>query len=445
MSVWCVGPKSFLDSFPKEFKVNPLKKTSKPRPGEKLIIDLDDPKLKDANTLVKSWTDKGQTVIVACGSGSISMAAEAVSAGAKRIALKPLKAKELRSWLKDSEDEEPQPEDPVLEWWRRYASDIIGESQTLYEAISIASRAAECDCPVLITGESGTGKELLASALHRASPRVDSPFIPVNCPAIPKELVESELFGHAKGAFTGATVSRLGRFAAADGGTLFLDEIGEMDQSIQSKLLRVLQDYQITRVGESRPQQVDVRVIAASNCDLEDMANKGTFREDLFYRLNVIQVHLPPLKERREDIPVLVESFLQSISEQRNIPAPEISSQAMDAMLAYHWPGNIRQLCNMIERLVILQRGGEVELSHLPLCIAHNVQEPDQESLFAGGGVQLPPDGIDLRKVLLRFEETMIKQALQATGGNRNQAAKILGLNRTTLVEKLRKRKISTV
>ena len=439
MAVWCLGSKAFIDSIPADVSISSLTKKSKPAPGEKLIIDLDDGKLSDANKTVRTWAEAGNTVIVACGAVSISQAAEAVAQGAKHIALKPFKAEELKKWLSDQPVEKEQVDDEVTLWWKRFAPDIIGSSQSLYEAISIAQRAAETDCPVLITGESGTGKELLARAFHRASPRAEAPFIPVNCPAIPKELVESELFGHAKGAFTGATVSRIGRFAAADRGTLFMDEIGEMDHGIQSKLLRVLQDYQVTRVGDSRSQQVDVRVIAATNCNLEEMATKGSFREDLYYRLNVIQIHLPPLRERREDIMLLMDAFLQGVAEKRNLPVPAIGERAQEALMAYHWPGNIRQLLNLIERLVILQRGADVDIEHLPLTVVQNVQEVDKESLFFGNP-QLPKDGINLRGVLQQFEEAMIKQALQATQGNKNQAAKILGLNRTTLVEKLRKR-----
>ncbi len=439
MAVWCLGSKSFIDSIPADIPISPLTKKSKPAPGERLIIDLDDAKLKDPTKTVRTWAEAGNTVIVACGASSISEAADAVSQGAKHIALKPFKAEELNKWLDDGPVESEQPDDEVTRWWKRYAPDIIGRSPSLYEAISIAHRAAETDCPVLITGESGTGKELLARAFHNASPRAEAPFVPVNCPAIPKELVESELFGHAKGAFTGATVSRIGRFAAADNGTLFMDEIGEMAHDIQSKLLRVLQDYQVTRVGDSRSQQVDVRVIAATNCNLEEMATKGSFREDLYYRLNVIQIHLPPLRERREDIALLMESFLKEIAEKRHLPVPNITAKAQDALAAFHWPGNIRQLRNIIERLVILQRGTEVDIGHLPMTVVQNVQDVDHESLFFGTPT-LPRDGINLRGVLQQFEESMIKQALQATGGNKNQAAKILGLNRTTLVEKLRKR-----
>ena len=327
----------------------------------------------------------------------------------------------------------------AAQWRDTYAPEIVGRSGALLDALEMAARVASFDCPVLITGESGTGKELLARALHRGSSRDAQPFVPVNCPAIPSELVESELFGHSKGAFTGATASRIGRFAAADSGTLFLDEIGEMDLNIQSKLLRVLQDFEITPVGEARSRSVDVRVVAATNRDLEGMAEEGGFRADLFYRLNVVEIHLPPLRERREDIPLLIDELMAGNAKRLGVEAPTLSTEARSAMTAFDWPGNIRQLNNTVERLVILRRGQTVELSDLP------------QRIRPGGGLRavctgpvavpqtLPEDGIDLRAALVEMESNMIRQALLAAGGNKNQAAKLLGLNRTTLVEKLRK------
>ena len=322
-------------------------------------------------------------------------------------------------------------------WRARYAREIVGESEALSLALEIASRAAEFDCPVLITGESGTGKELLAQAIHRASPRRGQPLIPVNCPAIPKELVESELFGHSRGAFTGATNARTGRFVAADGGSLFLDEIGEMDLNIQSKLLRVLQDYQVTPVGESRSQRVNVRIIAATNRDLDEQVDAGRFREDLLYRLNVVQIHLPALRERPQDVPVLLDHFIGAISRDRGLDAPVLGPAVRDVLCRYEWPGNIRQLHNVVERLVILSRGAEVLLHELPRKITGVVEARDCSSPL--GEIELPAEGIDLRAALTRLEDLMIQKALSKSNGNKNQAAKLLGLKRTTLVEKLRK------
>jgi DNA-binding NtrC family response regulator len=344
-------------------------------------------------------------------------------------------------------------------WRREHAPDILGTSKPLLQYLAMAAQVADTDCPVLITGESGTGKELLARALHHASSRTQAPFVAVNCPAIPKELVESELFGHAKGAFTGATIDRMGRFEAANNGTLFLDEIGEMESSIQSKLLRVLQDFHISRVGESKSLRINVRVLAATNRDLQKMVATGSFRDDLFYRLNVIQIHIPPLRERKEDIPCLLDGFLASLSAQHRVSVPMLDDEVRQTLVDYRWPGNIRELRNLIERLVILRRGRDVSLKHLPIGITSHLSA---DVVGSNGGssavpeaipaalasaedallekLQLPDQGVDMRDLLSRLEESLIKQALVATGGNKNKAAKILGLNRTTLVEKLRKR-----
>jgi DNA-binding NtrC family response regulator len=324
-------------------------------------------------------------------------------------------------------------------WRQQNAPQIIGESEELLDALEMAARVAEFDCSVLITGESGTGKELLAQAIHQASGRQQNAFIPVNCPAIPKELVESELFGHSKGAFTGATAARVGRFAAADKGTLFLDEIGDMALDIQAKLLRALQENQITPVGESRPRDVDVRIVAATNRDLEELAESGGFRADLFYRLNVVQIHLPALRERRSDIPVLIEALVERISARLKVDAPEIGPEVLAVLTAYDWPGNIRQLRNIIERLVILRRGQQVRMKDLPPRITKAAANENAAADQPGASMTLPPEGLDLRQTLQELEAAMIRQALMTTDGNKNKAAKLLGLNRTTLVEKLRK------
>lgn len=439
MTLWCCGTSSFLQTIQQITPAMLLEEAGNPAPDDNLIIDLDSPSIANPLQSIRSWSSRGCKILVACQPQSLNTAVEAIRQGAYQILLKPIDTDILLGSINHRSTPLTPNIGDVAEWRAQFAPEIIGESPALFDALEIAARSADSDCPVLITGENGTGKELLASAFHRASARAHAPFIAVNCPAIPKELVESELFGHTKGAFTGATQARIGRFAAADGGTLLLDEIGEMDLSIQSKLLRVLQDYQITKVGESRPQQVNVRVIAATNRNLEEMVMQGTFREDLYYRLNVLQVHLPSLRERREDIPILVHHFLQSISAQRKLPVPTLSPQVEDILSNYHWPGNIRQLRNIMERLVILQRGEPVEVKHLPMSITQQAQMETDGASFLGE-IQLPQDGIDLREALQRFEDSMIKQALIQTGGNKNQAAKILGLNRTTLVEKLRKR-----
>lgn len=325
----------------------------------------------------------------------------------------------------------------LTQWRSKYAPEIIGESNALIEALEMAERVSKFDCPVLITGESGTGKELLAHAIHRASKRSEHAFIAVNCPAIPKDLVESELFGHAKGAFTGAVNAREGRFSAANRGTLFLDEIGEMTLDVQSKMLRTLQDFHITPVGEAKSKKVDVRIIAATNRDLEVMSESGEFRLDLFFRLNVVQIHLPSLAERRSDIQSLFIHHLDVISERLGVEKPSISSEIWATLSQAKWAGNIRQLRNLAERLVIMRGGLDVRMNDLPPSVKQKA--PAERQGEHGLSLVLPNEGIDLKKTLREVESGMIKQALLAAAGNRNQAAKMLGLNRTTLVEKLRK------
>jgi DNA-binding NtrC family response regulator len=433
MGLWCQGKEAFVRTIQSFAQAKIAGSEGTPRCGDVVVLDLQD---DDARKCIQKWVASECQVLVACDPHKMTDVVEAVQMGASKVLSKPVSLRDLQEFVEVKEVEQ----EDVQAWREKYAGEILGNSEAINEALEMAMAASDVDCPVLITGESGTGKELLARALHRASQRAGSACVPVNCPAIPKELVESELFGHSKGAFTGATNARVGRFAAANGGTLFLDEIGEMDLNIQSKLLRVLQDFEITPVGESRSQRVDVRVIAATNRDLEEMSEKGGFREDLYYRLNVVQIHLPPLRERRGDIPMLIDSLLALISDERKLPAPILTDEVRDALIAYRWPGNVRQLRNVLERLVILRRGKEVTLSHLPTCVtrAKKTEEGADAASF-----ELPEEGMDLRRALQRFEETMIRKALLQTEGNKNQAAKILGLNRTTLVEKLRKRPIA--
>ncbi|MCA9669748.1 MAG: sigma-54-dependent Fis family transcriptional regulator [Myxococcales bacterium] len=448
MTLWSAGTSEFNSHLEQQSNARVLADDCALTPGDTVIVQLG---ASDVAADVSALVERGAHVLVACQPADVSRAVSAVNAGATDILLEPLSSDTIASHVASSDEHGYGADDEITAWRARYASGIVGRSSALLEALEMASRAAEFDCPVLITGESGTGKELLAKALHDASPRAAAPYVPVNCPAIPGELVESELFGHARGAFTGATNARVGRFSAANKGTLFLDEIGEMDLNVQSKLLRVLQDYRITPVGETRSQRVDVRVIAATNRDLETESSQGKFREDLFYRLNVVQIRLPSLRERREDIALLVEHFLTTISEERGVEPPRLSEAAREALSSYDWPGNVRQLRNTIERLVILQRGRVVEPRHLPAQITRErertqseVEGGQQASPRVGGfDLELPPEGIDLRSELLRLEARMIRKALDATHGNKNQAAKILGLNRTTLVEKLKKRPLA--
>jgi transcriptional regulator with PAS, ATPase and Fis domain len=314
---------------------------------------------------------------------------------------------------------------------------VVGRSEGLTDVYRVIDRVADTTCTVLITGESGTGKELVARAVHESSQRARSPFVAVNCGAIPESLLESELFGHAKGAFTGAHAAKMGRIGQAQGGTLFLDEIGELPLALQVKLLRVLQSHEYSPVGDNRVLRADVRIVAATNIDLEQAARTGTFREDLFYRLNVIHVCVPPLRDRAGDVPILAEYFLD-MARQRTarLNVRAIADSAMQILEQYVWPGNVRELENTIERAVLLARGDQIQPRDLPARVCGLPTER------RSGSSKLPDSGIDLRIAVESFENNLIRQALERTKWNKNQAARLLGLNRTTLVEMLKRKRI---
>jgi DNA-binding NtrC family response regulator len=313
---------------------------------------------------------------------------------------------------------------------------MIGESPKMLALFELIEKVADSDSTVLIQGESGTGKELVAQSIHELSSRKSKNFIPVNCGAIPDELLESELFGHVKGSFTGAVANRVGRFEMADRGTLFLDEIGDMKTSLQVKLLRVLQSRELEPVGATRSKKIDTRIIAATNQNLENLVDEKIFREDLFYRLSVIPIVIPPLRERKEDIPLLVESFIEKFSRDSRRSVQGFDREAMDALVAFDWPGNIRELENLVERMVILKGNGIVTLQDLPEKYRSTVRSPRVES------VPLPSDGICLSSAVEEFENRLIIQALEKTGGNKKEAATLLNLKRTTFIEKLKKKKM---
>jgi DNA-binding NtrC family response regulator len=311
---------------------------------------------------------------------------------------------------------------------------IVGSSSALRGVLEVVDKVAETDSTVLVTGESGTGKELIARAIHFNSPRADRMFVTVNCGAIPEELLESELFGHVRGAFTNAVSHREGRFAVADGGTIFLDEIGDMSPNLQVKLLRVLQDRTFEPVGSSKTVSVNVRVLAATHQDLQKAIRERRFREDLFYRLNVIPIEVPPLRERRDDVPLLAQHFLEVASQQKGKPVDGISAEALELLCSYPWPGNVRELENLMERLVILSGQGEIQAKDLPAPF-HGARAE-----VAPAAPQLPPSGLSFRDVVDDFESSLILQALEQTHWNKNRAAQLLGLNRTTLLEKIKKK-----
>ncbi len=319
------------------------------------------------------------------------------------------------------------------------SSFFVGEHPLMQKINAMVQRVAVSDATVLITGESGTGKELVARAIHTYSPRVAGPFVTVNCAAIPEELLESELFGHVRGAFTGASSARVGMFQLADGGTIFLDEVGEMPVSVQAKFLRVLQNKEVRRVGADQPLSVNVRVIAATNKDLAGEVEKGTFREDLFYRLHVIPIHLPPLRARRSDIPLLVQHFLekQNLKYGRTV---QLAAETLVYLWEYDWPGNVRELENLVERIVVLSDNGAIGPEDLPPHVRSFISEKKlpHPTLLNDGA-------LDLQQAVEQFENRLIDEALRHTNGNITAAARMLKVNRTTLIAKLRRRKNSSL
>ncbi len=330
-------------------------------------------------------------------------------------------------------------------------SGMIGQSSQMQELFElIACVAEEGDSTVLIQGESGTGKELIARAIHENSPRNVAAFVPVNCAAIPDELLESELFGYVKGAFTGAQQSKIGRVQFADGGTLFLDEIGDMKPGLQAKLLRVLQEREVEPVGGVKPVKVDVRVIAATHQHLESLVAEGRFREDLYYRLAVIPVEAPALRERRDDIGLLIENFIDRFSRRKGDRRTTLGSVALKSLQAYHWPGNVRELENLVQRLVILHRGKKVTIKELPEKYRCEVAESETEALVETETTRNilidPPEVqwtegiVDFNQLISDFEDRLILEALERSAGNKKEAARLLNLKRTTLIEKIKKK-----
>jgi DNA-binding NtrC family response regulator len=318
------------------------------------------------------------------------------------------------------------------------SSELFGNSAAVEKVRDLITRVSRTNAPVLILGETGTGKELVARAVHRNSLRSGKPFIALNCAALPPTLLESELFGHERGAFTGADRSRGGLFEAAHEGTLFLDEIGEMPPEAQAKLLRVLTDGQVVRIGSTSPRQVDVRVIAATHRDLQQRIQEGLFREDLYYRLAVVPIPIPPLREHREDIPILCELFLQQASRDLKVPKHELSSAALDRLMSYSFPGNIRELRNLIERACILSRSTQIGLDSFPMT--QDDAKPDSsDGESPRQWIDCLPESVQLREFLAEAEKTLIERALKQTQGAQAEAARRLGLSRSDLSYKLTK------
>lgn len=403
-----------------------------------IIIDIKMPRISGQEVLKEAMAvDPDLPVIMITAHSSTESVVDSMREGAYDYITKPFKndevkeiirrAFEKRSKLKKEKAFEGEQEKP------KYGIvSIVGKSEKMMEIYKTIGKIADSDVTVLITGESGTGKELVAKALHYNSKRLGKPFIAINCGAIPSELLESELFGHSKGAFTGAVTDKKGLFELADGGTLFLDEIGETPRPVQSKLLRVLQEKEFKRLGETRDIKIDVRIIAATNKKIEDAIRNGSFREDLFYRLNIVSLDTPPLRERREDIPLLVGSFLQKFSRGKK----EVSLDAMKRLMEYEWPGNVRELENTIERIVALERDSLITPESLPHFIRKGKEERSGELITAEGR-------IDLEGVLAETEKKLLLKALKQTDGAITKAAELLGLSFRSMRYRLKKHKIS--
>ena len=314
--------------------------------------------------------------------------------------------------------------------------DIIGQSRKMREVFDLVEKVADCDSTILLNGETGTGKGMIARAIHKKSKRINKPFISINCGAIPENLLESELFGHVRGAFTGATSSKQGKFELADGGTILLDEIGDMSSDLQVKVLKVLEEGEFEQVGGAKTIKVDVRIIAATHRDLSEEVQKGNFREDLYYRLYVIPIMLPSLRDRRSDIPFLISHFLEQSNQKNDRSVQEISEEALAMMMGYAWPGNVRELKNMIERLVVLSGSGVISAQDLPSEIkSTHKYEPSTT-------IEISDEGICLNSAVTEFEKALILQSLEKTKWVKNKAAKLLHLNRTTLVEKIKRHQL---
>ena len=380
--------------------------------------------------------------ILFTGYGSVKTAVDAMKLGAFDYITKPFKADEIKVVVKKALDHLAlQEENTYLKQQLKAKykfENIIGSSEKMQKVFSLIDKVSGTDSTVLVLGESGTGKELVAKALHYNSPRAQNPFVPVNCGAIPEELLESELFGHEKGAFTGAFRTRIGRFELANGGSIFLDEISEMSPNLQVKLLRVIQEREFERVGGVKSIRTDVRIIAATNRDLEEEVAQGRFREDLYYRLNVIPLNLPPLRERRDDIPLLVKHFMGKYGREKNSRITGFSRRAMNLLAHYRWPGNVRELENLVERVLVLCDGTEVDTADLPERIAAGTPRTSEVVPL----IDLPETGIDLSTAVSEFEKAIIMQALTRSNWVKNRAAKLLHVNRTTLVEKIKKQNL---
>lgn len=398
-----------------------------------LITDLRMPEMDGLELLREARLRRPRLpIIVLTAHGTIDRAVEAIRAGASDFLTKPFEKEEIlhavhRALQMAGLIEENRRLSREVQARFRFKG-ITGSSKAFLEVLSMAEQLAEVETTVLLTGESGTGKELLARAIHFNSNRNSGPFVVVNCAAIPSDLMEAELFGYKKGSFTGALADRKGKFEVANGGSIFLDEIGELPVNMQAKLLRVLQEREVDVLGESQPRAVNVRVLAATNRNLQEMMQQGIFREDLFYRLSVAPIHLPPLRERREDIPLLVHHLLEKLVARTGKEAV-ISAEAVEALQRYDWPGNVRELENQLERLVVFNRTGIIGIEDLPA----ELRRPTR--VLGKLRLELPESGFSLEEL----ERDILAAALERHGGNQSRAARYLGISRNTLLYRMQK------
>ena len=407
-----------------------------------VITDLNLPEMDGMMVLRHVVDQSADTMcVILTGYGTIKSAVEAIKTGAFDYITKPIKSGEILMVVEKALRYKHLERENILlrqQLRKKYRfENFVGDSRPIQKVFELIEKVADTDSTVLITGESGTGKELIAKAIHYNSYRRDNLMVVINCGAIPEELLESELFGHEKGAFTGAHKTRIGRFELANEGTIFLDEIGDMSPNLQVKLLRVLQEQKFERVGSTRTIKVDIRIIAATNKNLISAVNKSTFREDLYYRLNVIPIKVPPLRHRKSDIPLLVDFFLKKFNEEKRKHIKEFSAEAMDALRQYDWRGNVRELENLVERVIILANGDEIELEDIPASMKGRARTI--ESLEA----TIPPKGgIPFDHAVEEYEKRLILQALSETDWITTKAAKLLNINRTTLIEKMKKKRL---
>jgi two-component system, NtrC family, response regulator AtoC len=410
-----------------------------------LITDLRLPGIDGRKVLAAALERYPEIIpIVITGYGTVKDAVEAIKQGAADFITKPFQFDALLHVLRSAlEQRRLKSENAYLrsQLEERYRIDgLVGHSRVMRDLFHLLETVAATSSTVLITGETGTGKELAARAIHHNSPRRANRFVAINCSAIPETLLEAELFGHVRGAFTGAVGTRQGRLEQAHKGTVFLDEVGTMSPALQAKLLRVLQEREFERVGDSHTIKIDVRVIAATHSDLTRLVAEGLFREDLFYRLNVIPIQLPPLRDRREDVPLLVQHFLEKLSAESGRAPLTVSQVALRSLMAYPWPGNVRQLENAVERAIAFSNGrSQIDLPDLAPEIQNQPAPTDASEVW------FPDDGLDFAKYIEAVELSLIKRSLERTQGNKRQAAKLLNLKRTTLIEKLKRLELSPV